>query len=241
MKMPSCNERVFLIKDWEMFELKLQVLSLGKYDYDKALKLQEEYLKKRQAGEVGDRIILVEHNPVLTLGRSGKRENIIASDEVLEREGIEVVHIGRGGDVTYHGPGQIVGYPIIDLKGHKLGVKDYVYNIEEMIIRLTSSEYGIESYRDEINNGVWVNNKKITAVGFSVKRWVTMHGFALNVNTDLNHFKYIVPCGIEGREATSLEAELGRKLDFQEVNEKVLKYFCEVFNYDEVEFVTEVM
>lgn len=224
-----------------MFKLKLQVLSLGKYDYKKALELQEKYLKKRQDGEIGDTLILVEHNPVLTLGRSGKRENIIASDEVLEREGIEVVHIGRGGDVTYHGPGQIVGYPIIDLKGHKLGVKDYVYNIEEMIIRLTHSEYGIESYRDEINNGVWVNSKKITAVGFSVKRWITMHGFALNVNTDLNHFKYIVPCGIEGREATSLAAELGKNLDFQDANEKIVEYFCEVFNYDEVEFATEVI
>lgn len=219
--------------------MKLQVLSLGKRDYNETLKLQEEYLKKRQNDEIEDTLVLVEHNPVLTLGRSGKRENIIASDEVLEREGIEVVNIGRGGDVTYHGPGQIVGYPIINLKGHKLGVKDYVYNIEEMIIRLTHKEYRLESYRDEINNGVWINSKKLTAVGFSVKRWITMHGFALNVNTNLDHFKYIVPCGIAGREATSLEAELGFKLDFNDVNQKVLKYFCEVFNYDEVEFVTE--
>lgn len=219
--------------------MKLQVLSLGRHDYKKTLELQEEYLKKRQNGEIEDTLILVEHNPVMTLGRSGKRENVIASDKILQDAGIEVIKIGRGGDVTYHGPGQIVGYPIIDLKRHKLGVKDYVYNIEEMIIRLTSREYGVESYRDEINNGVWVNKKKITAVGFSVKRWVTMHGFALNVSTNLNHFKYIVPCGIEGREATSLEAELGVKLDFEEVNRKVLKYFCEVFNYDEVEFITE--
>lgn len=219
--------------------MKLQVLSLGKRDYNETLKLQEEYLEKRQKDEIEDTLILVEHNPVLTLGRSGKRENIIASDEALKSEGIEVVNIGRGGDVTYHGPGQIVGYPIINLKGHRLGVKDYVYNIEEMIIRLTHKEYGLESYRDEINNGVWVNNKKITAVGFSVKRWVTMHGFAFNVNTNLDHFKYIVPCGITGREATSLEFELGAKQDFKDVNEKVLKYFCEVFNYDEVEFVTE--
>lgn len=219
--------------------MKLQVLSLGKRDYIETLELQKDYLTKRQNDEIEDTLILVEHNPVLTLGRSGKRENIIASDEALESESIEVVNIGRGGDVTYHGPGQIVGYPIINLKGHRLGVKDYVYNIEEMIIRLTSREYGLESYRDEINNGVWVNNKKITAVGFSVKRWVTMHGFALNVNTNLDHFKYIVPCGIAGREATSLEAELGVKLDFEDVNKKVLEYFCEVFNYDEVEFVTE--
>jgi lipoyl(octanoyl) transferase len=219
--------------------LKLKVLSLGKYDYREALTLQEQYLKKRQNNDIEDVLILVEHNPVLTLGRTGKRENIIASDSTLEKENIEIINIGRGGDVTYHGPGQIVGYPIIDLKRHKLGVKDYVYNIEELIIRLTREEYGIESYRDEINNGVWVNKKKITAVGFSVKRWITMHGFAFNVNTNLNHFNYIVPCGITGREATSLKSELGRDLDLEKVKDQIVKYFCEVFNYNEVEFVTE--
>lgn len=219
--------------------MKLKVLSLGKSEYGKTLKMQEEYLLKRQNDEIGDTLILVEHNPVLTLGRSGKRENIIADDDTLKKEKIEVVNIGRGGDVTYHGPGQLVGYPIINLKNHKLGVKDYVYNIEELIIRLIESEYGLKSYRDEINNGVWMNNKKITAVGFSVKRWVTMHGFALNVNTNLNHFNYIVPCGITGREATSLQKELGREIDFEKVKSQVVKYFCEVFKYSEVEFVTE--
>lgn len=219
--------------------MKLRVLSLGKYDYEEALNLQEKYLKQRQNGEIEDTLILVEHDPVLTLGRSGKRENIIACDETLNKAGVKVLKIGRGGDVTYHGPGQIVGYPIIDLKGHKLGVKDYVYNIEEVIIRLMKSEYGLDANRDEINNGVWINNRKITAVGFSVKKWVTMHGFAFNVNTDLSHFKYIVPCGIVGREATSLESELGKTLDFKAANENVLKYFCEVFNYSEVEFITE--
>lgn len=222
-----------------MKALRLRVLSLGRYDYRRGLELQERMLKQRQDGEIIDTLVLVEHNPVLTLGKSGKRENIVASDQALSKEGIEIVEIGRGGDVTYHGPGQIVGYPIINIKNHKLGVKDYVHKIEELFIRLTDREYGLESYRDEINNGVWLNGKKITAVGFSVKRWVTMHGFAFNLNTNLDHFKYIIPCGISGREATSLAAELGRELDFDEASQKVVEYFCEVFNYDQVEFITE--
>ena len=218
--------------------MKLNLLTLGKRDYYEMLELQEKLFKKRQDNEIEDTIILVEHNPVLTLGRSADRHNIIASDEKLESEGIDVVKIGRGGDVTYHGPGQIVGYPIINIRDKKMGVKDFVYNIEETIIDVCS-KYGLDSYRDDINNGVWIDNKKVTAVGFKVKKWVTMHGFAFNVNTDLEHFKYIVPCGIEGREATSLEAELGKKMDIEKVKEEVLKSFCKVFNYDEITSVDE--
>lgn len=219
--------------------MKLNVLLLEKKSYDEALELQEKLFKKRQDNLIEDTIILLEHDPVLTLGRTGKRENIISSDEVLNSQGIEVVRIGRGGDVTYHGPGQIVGYPIINIRDQKLGVKDFVHNIEEIFIRLSKDEYGLEAYRDDINNGVWIDSKKITAVGFTVKKWVTMHGFAFNVNTNLDHFKHIVPCGIAGREATSLQAELERKLDIAEVKKQVLDNFCEVFNYDDILFINE--
>lgn len=219
--------------------MKLNVLLLEKKSYDEALELQEKLFKKRQDNLIEDTIILLEHDPVLTLGRTGKRENIISSDEVLNSQGIEVVRIGRGGDVTYHGPGQIVGYPIINIRDQKLGVKDFVHNIEEIFIRLSKDEYGLEAYRDDINNGVWIDSRKITAVGFTVKKWVTMHGFAFNVNTNLDHFKHIVPCGIAGREATSLEAELERKLDIAEVKKQVLDNFCEVFNYDDILFINE--
>ncbi len=212
--------------------MKLNLLDLGHMDYNETLALQEDLFAKRQQNLIGDTLILVEHNPVLTLGRKGLRENILASDETLAKEGIEVIRIGRGGDVTYHGPGQIVGYPIINIRDKKMGVKDFVYNIEEVIIR-ACEKFGVEAYRDDINNGCWVNNKKITAVGFKVKKWVTMHGFAFNVNTNLEHFKYIIPCGIADREATSLKAEKGRDFDIEEVKKEVVDRFCEVFDYDE--------
>lgn len=219
--------------------MNLVVIDLGYKDYRESLKIQKDILEKRKNGEIEDTLLLVEHNPVFTIGKSGSRNHILISDEKLKEENIEVIDIDRGGDITYHGKGQLVGYPIIDLKNHKLGVKDYVEKIEEVIIKTLKEEYGIVGERDSINNGVWVENEKITAVGFSVKRWVTMHGFALNINTNLNHFKYIVPCGIVGREATSVEKKLSQKVDFEVAKRAIQKQFIEVFkysNYSEEEY-----
>lgn len=216
--------------------MKLKILDIGIKDYKETLQLQEDLFEKRQQNLIEDTLILVEHNPVITIGRAGHKENIIASEEMLEKENIKVIRIGRGGDVTYHGIGQIVGYPIINIRNKKMGVKDFVFNIEEAIIR-TCEVYGIDAYRDDINNGCWVNNKKITAVGFKIKKWVTMHGFAFNVNTDLNHFKYIIPCGIKNREATSLQMELGKKVGIQETKKILINKFCEVFDYSEIEII----
>ena len=217
-----------------MIILKLNVVTLGKMDYQEALDLQFKLLEKRQKGEIDDTILIVEHPPVITLGRNAKRENVLFSDQYLKEHNVDIVEINRGGDVTYHGPGQIVGYPIVNIKEQKLGIKDFVYKLEEMIINLLKDNYDIEAKRDDINNGVWVDGEKITAVGLAVKRWVTMHGFALNVSTDLSFFKLIVPCGIESREVTNIKKLIGENLNIENVIKYVIDYFISEFNYTEV-------
>lgn len=217
-----------------MIILKLNVVNLGKMDYKEALDLQFKLLEKRQKGEIDDTILIVEHTPVITLGRNAKRENVLFSDKYLKEHDVDILEINRGGDVTYHGPGQIVGYPIINIKEQKLGVKDFVYKLEQMIIDLLKDKYNIDAKRDDINNGVWVNGEKITALGLAVKRWVTMHGFALNVSTDLNFFKLIVPCGIESRTVTNIEKLTGKNVDIEIVKKDVIDYFVSEFKYTEV-------
>ena len=217
-----------------MIILKLNVVNLGKMDYQEALDLQFKLLEKRQKGEINDTILIVEHPPVITLGRNAKRENVLFSDQYLKEHNVDIVEINRGGDVTYHGPGQIVGYPIVNIKEQKLGIKDVVYKLEEMIINLLKDKYKIDAKRDNINNGVWVDGEKITAVGLAVKRWVTMHGFALNVSTDLSFFKLIVPCGIESREVTNIKKLIGENLNIENVIKYVIDYFISEFNYTEV-------
>ncbi len=203
-------------------------------DYKKALDLQFRLLEKRQKGEIDDTILIVEHLPVITLGRNAKRENVLFSDNYLKEHDVDIVEINRGGDVTYHGPGQIVGYPIVNIKEQKLGIKDFVYKLEQMIIDMLKDKYDIDAERDDINNGVWVNGEKITALGLAVKRWVTMHGFALNVSTDLSFFKLIVPCGIESRTVTNIEQLTGKNVDIEDVNKDVIDYFINEFKYTEV-------
>lgn len=221
-----------------MFEkgdkMKLNVINLGKMDYKKALDLQFDLLEKRKNEEIDDTFLLVEHPPVITLGRNAKKENILFSERYLKEHDVDLVEINRGGDVTYHGPGQLVGYPIVNIKKQKLGIKDFVFKLEQIFIDLLKDEFDIEADRDDINNGVWVNNEKITAVGLAVKRWVTMHGFALNVRTDLDFFKLIVPCGIEGRGVTSLEKLTGKEIDLEKLAKKVQEYFAREFNYTDV-------
>jgi len=212
-------------------KLKLNVVRLGRIDYREALDIQEKLLDRRQQGKIEDTLLLLEHSPVLTIGRSGKNSNIIVPRELLEANGVSVYDVTRGGDVTYHGPGQIVGYPIMDLNNHGKDIKDFVWRIEEVFIRLLKDEYDITAYReDKKYTGVWVGDNKITAIGIAVKRWVTMHGFAFNVNTNLEHFKWINPCGITDRWVTSLQKLTGQEQDFEKLNDMVCRYFCQVFD-----------
>jgi len=181
------------------------------------------------------RLLMVEHNPVFTLGKSGKREHVLVSEEQLKNLGIEFFHINRGGDVTYHGLQQIVGYPILDLDKFKTDLGWYLRSLEQVIIDLMA-EYGLKGERSAGETGVWLEPndpfmaRKICAMGIKCSRWITMHGFALNVNTDLSHFEFIVPCGIQGKTVTSLEKELGYKLNYEDVKEKVKKHFQLIFD-----------
>ena len=181
------------------------------------------------------RLLMVEHNPVFTLGKSGKREHVLVSEEQLKNLGIEFFHINRGGDVTYHGLQQIVGYPILDLDKFKTDLGWYLRSLEQVIIDVMA-EYGLKGERSAGETGVWLEPndpfmaRKICAMGIKCSRWITMHGFALNVNTDLSHFEFIVPCGIQGKTVTSLEKELGHKLNYEDVKEKVKKHFQLIFD-----------
>ena len=181
------------------------------------------------------RLLMVEHNPVFTLGKSGKREHVLVSEEQLKNLGIEFFHINRGGDVTYHGLQQIVGYPILDLDKFKTDLGWYLRSLEQVIIEVIA-EYGLKGERSAGETGVWLEPndpfmaRKICAMGIKCSRWITMHGFALNVNTDLSHFEFIVPCGIQGKTVTSLEKELGYKLNYEDVKEKVKKHFQLIFD-----------
>lgn len=179
-------------------------------------------------------LLLCEHNPVFTLGKSGAIENLLVNNQYLIDQGIEFFKTNRGGDITFHGPEQIVGYPILDLERIKPDIVLYMRNLEEMIIR-TLHEYGIEGSRSAGETGVWLDvdiphkARKICAMGVRTSRWVTMHGFALNVNTDLTYFNMIIPCGIQHKQVTSMEKELGRKIDMAEVEGKIKTHFEEVF------------
>ena len=205
--------------------------ALGLIDYERALAVQEKLHALRQLNKVGDCLLLLEHPPVLTVGTSGKDANVLMPEQFLLSQSVKLHHISRGGDVTYHGPGQIVGYPIMDLNLQNRDVKQFIWNLEEVFIRLLAREFNIKAYREEKKyTGVWVGNNKITAFGVAVRRWVTMHGFAFNVNTDLEHFKWINPCGILDRGVTSLKALTGKEQDFQKMNDTVIQYFCEVFD-----------
>ena len=210
--------------------MNLNIVRLGHMDYAEALAVQETLLKMRQAGRIGDTLLLVEHPPVLTVGRRGSDANIKVSREWLASKGVSVYPVNRGGDVTYHGPGQIVGYLIMDLRDRGRDIRIFVADLKDVFIRLLHEEYGIEATgEDQKYTGVFVGDSKITAIGIAVKRWVTMHGFAFNVNTELSHFDWIVPCGLADKGVTSLEKLLGGPQDFEGMNETVAGYFCKVF------------
>jgi lipoyl(octanoyl) transferase len=179
-------------------------------------------------------LLFVEHPPVYTLGKSGNKENVLLGDDDLQAKRIQFFHTNRGGDITFHGPEQVVGYPILDLEKFYTDIGKYLRNLEEVII-LTIAEYGIKGERSPGETGVWIEpgvlgkERKICAIGVRCSRWITMHGFALNVNTDLSYFNYIIPCGIINKQVTSLEKELGYKLDMNKVKEKIKRNFEKVF------------
>lgn len=198
---------------------------LGTVDYVEAHGLQEGLQAKRISGEIEDTVLLLEHPPVLTLGRSARAEHVLASAEVLAAHGISIHEVGRGGDVTYHGPGQLVAYPIIALHGARRDVRKYVWSLEEAMIR-TCRDFGVPAQRVSGLNGAWVEDRKIGAVGGRISRWVTMHGLALNANSDLTHFDLIVPCGIQDRAVTSLSAEVGKTVLAADAMEPLARHFA---------------
>jgi lipoyl(octanoyl) transferase len=208
----------------------VDVRRLETVPYAEGLALQRSLVEERQRGRVDDVLLLVEHPHVITLGTRGDggRSHILASTDLLVSRGLEVHETGRGGDITYHGPGQIVGYPILDLKPDRCDVHRYVRDLEEILIR-TAAHYGIAAERVPGLTGVWVGDEKLAAIGVRVARWVTSHGFAFNVTTDLDYFNLIVPCGITDRGVTSLVRLLGRAVDRREVEDRIVSNFCEVF------------
>ena len=229
----------------------LQLIDLGLKDYKETWNYQEELFqgivdikidnrKNSTTNKTPNYFIYVEHPHVYTLGKSGDLSNLLLNEAQLKEKGATFYKINRGGDITYHGPGQLVGYPIIDLDNFFTDIHKYLRFLEEVIIK-TLAEYGIESERSEGETGVWLGvgtpfARKICALGVRTSRWVTMHGFALNVNANLGYFDNIIPCGIKGKAVTSMEAELGNKISMEEVKEKILKHFSEIF---EATFVKE--
>ena len=205
---------------------KCELRELGRMDYGQALEWQRRMVAARQRGEIPDQLLLLEHPHTITLGRNGQLKHLLASDEVLRRAGIAFYPTDRGGDVTYHGPGQLVGYPIVDLREWKRDVGAYVYSIEQTIID-TLADYGIAAGRIPKLIGVWVDGRKIAAIGVHISRWVTSHGFALNVNTDLSYFQYIVPCGLS-RPVTSM-AQLGASAAVADISRVLAGHFGRVF------------
>ena len=204
-----------------------QVRELGRIGYGSALELQQQLVAGRKQGLVEDHLLLLEHPHVITLGRNGHLENLLATDEILTRAGIAFFPTDRGGDVTYHGPGQLVGYPILDLREWQRDVGAYVRGIEQVIID-TLGDYGIAAGRIPKLTGVWVGERKIAAIGVHLSRWVTSHGFALNVNTDLTYFQYIVPCGLT-KPVTSMQ-QLGVRARPDEVGQILAGHFGRIFN-----------
>jgi lipoyl(octanoyl) transferase len=192
------------------------------------MKLQQKLVDLRQRDEIADQLLLLEHPPVITLGRGGNTANLLAPPEVLAEQGVRFFETTRGGDITYHGPGQVVGYPIVHLGEGNRDVRKYVTKLEEVLIR-TVGEYGITAERLEGKRGIWVGANKIAAIGVRIARWVTSHGWALNVSTNLDHFRLITPCGLQGTGVTSIEKEAGRRIAIDDVRDVVAAKFAEVF------------
>jgi lipoate-protein ligase B len=212
-------------------ERELWTVPLGRVPYAEALELQRSIARDRISGAISqDVLLLMEHPPVVTLGRSSKEKNLTASPEFLESRGVELFEVERGGDVTFHGPGQLVGYPIIDLKRHRQDLHWYLRSIEQALINALA-DYGIPGERNTSYTGVWTRGKKIASIGVHARDWVTWHGFALNVTTELSYFNLIVPCGIDGVVMTSIARELGvEKISARDVTDRVTAKFADAFD-----------
>jgi lipoyl(octanoyl) transferase len=200
-------------------------------DYEKAYEIQLDLLYKRQKKEINDSLLILEHPAVITLGRGAVESNILISEKELASKNIKKFYVERGGDVTFHNPGQIVGYLIIDLNNHGKDVKLLVWKIENFIINMLKKEYGINASRIDGLRGVWVGNAKIAALGISVKKWITMHGFAINADNDLDVFKLIIPCGIKDRKVTSIKELIGESIDKDKLKKYIASYFADEFGY----------
>ena len=226
---------------------KCSVLEVERIGYNDAFELQRKLVSARSNNEIEDTLILLEHNPVISVPSTQTLDNILVPRETLEQEGIEVCRTDRGGDVTYHGPGQVVGYSIMDLKEQGRDLHRYIRNVEQLLIDVLQ-EYSIEAGRDSKHPGVWTGNKKIAAIGIAVKNgWITMHGFALNVNPDMNHFTMIVPCGITDKGVTSMAEKLGTPVDRAALHERLIAHYAKIFHRapqkiaDVKKFIHEVM
>ncbi len=209
------------------------LLNAGLLDYQQAWDLQKQLHQQRVKSEIGDTLIMTEHPHTYTLGKTAREAHLVAEESALQKQGVNVYRIDRGGDITYHGPGQIVGYPILDLHDHYLDMHRYLRELEQVIIDLLS-DYGIQAGREEGLTGVWVDGAKVAAIGVKVTRWVTMHGFALNVNTDLSYFSNIIPCGIVDKPVTSMQQLVGKQMNFADVVERVISHFSNIFR---IEFI----
>ncbi|MFC1714149.1 lipoyl(octanoyl) transferase LipB [Candidatus Poribacteria bacterium] len=214
-------------------EKDLNLVKLGIVDYGPAHRLQERLVQEHIQGNGSNSLLLLQHNPVITIGRSGSRDNILASRSALAAAGIDIYEIERGGDVTYHGPGQLTGYPIINLRYFKKDVHWYLRQLEETIIKVLA-EYSIIGTRMDGYTGVWVGNEKVAAIGVAIRRWITYHGFALNVHPDMSHFQMIRPCGITDKGVTSIERLLGHRVDMDGVIDKTASAFAEVMNVNRI-------
>ncbi|HKX27291.1 MAG TPA: lipoyl(octanoyl) transferase LipB [Blastocatellia bacterium] len=202
---------------------------LGLTPYAESHRLQEGLVEQRKVDEIPDALLLLEHPHAITLGRAANRAHLLVDDQTRDQFGIELFETGRGGDVTYHGPGQLVGYPIIKLAPDRCDVRRYVRDLEEVLIR-TAADFGITAGRLEGLTGIWVDGEKLAAIGVRISRWVTMHGFAFNITTDLRYFQLIVPCGIRDHGVTSLQKLLGSPVEIGAVAESVVRHFGQVFD-----------
>lgn len=205
------------------------VCQLGLIEYSDAHHLQRRLAGQRMEGRISDTLLLLEHPPTITVGKSGKLKNLLVSKEQLAERGISLFFADRGGDVTYHGPGQLIAHPIIDLSARGKDIRRYVRDLEDVVIR-TLDDFGIKAHRDDMYTGVWVDESKIAAIGISVRRWITMHGFALNIRLNREHFSLIKPCGILDRGVTSISEVLSQDVPMVKVTERLIAHFSQVFD-----------
>ena len=215
------------------------IIDLGLIDYEDAYRVQKEFVVRRRLAEIGDTLIVAEHKPVFTIGRAGSKANLLADEKFLNKSGIKVLDTDRGGDITFHGPGQLVAYPVIDLKVRGRDLHRYLRDLEEVAISFLG-RYSVSGQRRDGSTGVWVGDRKIASIGVGASDWVTYHGLSVNVNADLNFFSMIYPCGMKDVKATSLNHVLGRKVSMDDAREKLLSCLCKVFCIGEASIADSV-